>query len=201
MNCAACGAIPPENALFSEACAKPLSPPSPRGSAYGAIDDRPTSRAFVLAVVCVVVLGLGLVGLWYYHAAELRRLDAMDYGTLNAEHDALKAATEPLEQLAAAAVPETKPDDYLRLSSEAKTAVEQYHQQSKLGIGLPSGRPWPAQFARCAGYLDKALNQYEMVNYYLDLKSKNKSQKPKATAEEDQNVRNLAALGADPLEI
>lgn len=210
MTCTACGATLPDEAQFCEECGRPVpeaplpEAPAPYEAApsrvaYGAIEGRPTGRTFTFTVVFVAMLALALVGIWYYKTAEDRRLTQLDHPTLSAELDALNAATQSLEHLAVATAPETKPEDFTRLLTEAKAATTRFHEQSKLATPLPSGRQWPGQFYRCVAYLDESIKFYPGVGAYLTMRSQIKDKSPNATADVDQNIVNVAGIAGEPL--
>jgi hypothetical protein len=166
---------------------------------YGAVDNRPKSGVVMGATVGMLLLVAAVAGVIYYQTSERRRLDAMDYEALNAEHDALRAATEPLRALEQAAQPETPPADYGRLLTDARAAYERYVSPPRRAAPLPSGRPWPGQFAAADALLKKSLDHYGMVALYLDQRAKAKPSKVAGTANADANVENVAEMAAEPL--
>lgn len=179
--------------------AEPAPPAaSSRPSPYGAVNDRPTGNAFVITLVCVALLVAALGGVWYYERSEHRRLDALDSPVLGAEYESLERATVPLRAVSDSAVAETtKPQDFAPLLAAARTAADAYHQQSRIGQPLPSGRPWPAQFARASGLLDESLKYFGGVPYYLEQKAK--APKGKTMLDDAQNILNVAQRGIEPL--
>lgn len=169
-------------------------------SGYGAVDNRPKSGVVGGAVVGVVVLVAVVVGIIAYQTSERRKRDAADYDTLNAEHDALKAAVAPLQRLAELAKPETPPADYTAALAEARAAYERYSSPPRRSKPLPSGRPWPGQFAAADELLTKSMNHFGMLPYYLDLRAKTKPSKVAGTANADADIVNVAKMATDPLE-
>jgi hypothetical protein len=210
MTCSACGATLPDEAQFCEECGRPVasqpasSAPAPYQEPptrlpYGAIEGRPTGRTFTFTLAGIALLALVVAGGWYYKVAEDRRLTELDHPALSAELDALSAAAQPLERLAVAATPETKPEDFAKLLDEAKAAVARYHEQSKLDTALPSGRQWPGQFHRASAYLDESIKFFPGVGMYLKQRSEIKDTKPSATVDVDQNILNVSGIAGEPL--
>ena len=93
---------------------------------YGAVETRSSKGAVLGAIIGVIALAGVAAGVIYYQSAERKRLDAMDYETLNIELDALKAVAAPLAALEPLAVPATKPGDYGLALSTARQAWERY---------------------------------------------------------------------------
>jgi hypothetical protein len=199
MNCPACGAALEPNANFCGTCGRTVSATQPAPRTYGAVEDRPTRGVLFGSIVGVLLLVIGIGAFELYRSSVQRRLDALDYDTLNAEHDALLAAAEPLRRLAAGAVPETPPVEYARLTAEAKGAADRYREESRRGTPLPSKRPWPEQFEQAARALDESLEKYTMVGIYLNERKKIKNPTPRTTVAVDQNVANIAQMGAGAL--
>jgi hypothetical protein len=200
MNCPACGAALEPNANFCGACGRTVTSVRAAPRAYGAVDDRPTRGVLVGVIAAVVLVVLGAAAYEYYRVSERRRLDAMDYETLKAEHEALVAAADPVRRLGASAVPETKPADYAQLLGEAKGALEQYRGTPRRTGSLPSGRTWPAQYAQAEGHLTEALEKYAMVGIYLGERAKIKNPTPRTTADADQNIENIKGMGDAAME-
>jgi hypothetical protein len=211
MTCTACGATLVDGAQFCEECGRPVPEEPTRSTsapyvepharlAYGAIEGRPTGRTFTLTVAGLVLLGLAIAGVWYYRVAEDRRLTEADHPHLSAELDALDAAAQALQRLAEVAVPETTPEEFARLLDAAKTATALYHEKSKLGTPLPSGRQWPGQFVRSSAYLDEAIKFYPGVGAYLKMRAQSKDTSPGANADIDQNIVNVAGIAGEPLD-
>jgi hypothetical protein len=167
---------------------------------YGAVENRPLGGVVAGAVVGVVLLAAAILGIIYYQTSERRRLDAMDYETLNAEHDALTAVTEPLRRLADAAKPDTLPADYAPLLAAARTAYEHYTSPPRRSKPLPSGRLWPGQFDDADKLVKDSLDHFGLVSYYLDQKSKTKPSKVAGTANVDADIENTARQATDPLD-
>jgi len=229
MTCTSCGATLPDDAQFCEDCGRsvtasthvststatapakppatppatpPLDPPflPPSNLAYGAIEGRPTGRTFTFTLVGIVALALAIAGFWYYKVAEERRLTTLDHPVLGAELDALKTAHQQLQRLATLSAPETKPADFAKQLDEAKTAVERYHEQSKLGQPLPSGRQWPGQFYRSGAYVDEAIKFFPGVGAYLKQRATIPATTSGALADVDQNIVNVAGIAGEPLD-
>lgn len=166
---------------------------------YGAVQTRSSRGAVIGAVIGVLALVGVALGVIYYQTAERKRLDAMDYETLNIELDALRAVVSPLASLEALAVPATKPADYSAALATARQAWERYSAVPRRQTQLPSKRAWPSQFATADGLAKDALDHYGVVLFYLDQRSKIKSTEPGATVTVDTDIGNVAELGNDPL--
>jgi hypothetical protein len=166
---------------------------------YGAVENRPKSGVVTGAVVGTVLLAAAIAGVIYYQSAERRRLDAMDYDALNAEHDALKAVAEPLRRLEEAVSPETPPADYARLLAEARAAYERYASPPRRQTPLPSRRPWPGQFDAAARLAKESLDHFGLASYYLDQRAKAKPSKVTGTANVDADIENVLEDATEPL--
>jgi hypothetical protein len=160
---------------------------------YGAVENRPKSGVVAGAVAGVGLLVVVVASVVYYQTSERRKADASDYQTLDAEHDALKAAAAPLGRLAELAKPETPPADYAAALAEARASFERYVSPPRRAKPLPSGRAWPGQFAAADELLKSALDHFGMVTYYLDLRAKSKPSKVSGTANIDADINNLAS--------
>ena len=168
-------------------------------SGYGAIEDKPKSGVVVGAIVGVVVLAGVIAGVIYYQTSERRRLDGMDYETLNAEHDALKAVAAPLRELEAASQPESEPDAYTKLLVNAQSAYELYAAKPRRATPLPSGRPWPGQFEAADKLVKDSLDHFKLVSFYLDQRAKTKPSKVTGTANVDADIQNVVEMATTPL--
>ena len=161
-------------------------------SGYGAVDNKPKSSIAVGAAIGVVIIAAVIAGLVYYEISDRRKRDAMDYASLNAEMDALKAASEPLGRLQAAATPETKPEDYAKLVADAKAAYDGYSSKPRRTSPLPSGRAWPVQFSNADRFFKDAVDKYSVITYYLDQRQQVlKSPGKHGTVNIDSDLRNL----------
>jgi hypothetical protein len=166
---------------------------------YGAVENRPKGGVVWGALVGVVLLCGVLGAVIYYQSAERKRLDAMDYDTLAAEHDAMKAVADRLSALEAVALPETKPADYAAPLAAARAAYEHYASPPRRAGRLPSGRPWPGQFDEADKLMKDSLDHFGLVGMYLDQRAKAKPSKVAGTANVDADIQNLAEMATDPL--
>ena len=168
-------------------------------SGYGAIENKPKGGVVMGAVVGVILLAGLIGGIIYYQTSERRRLDRMDYDTLNVEHDALKAVTAPLRELADAAQPETAPDAYATLLANAQSAYALYAAKPRRTSPLPSGRPWPGQFDAADKLVKDSLDHFKLVSYYLDQRAKAKPSKVSGTVNVDTDIQNVSDMATGPL--
>ncbi len=166
---------------------------------YGAVENRPKGGIVAGTIVGVALLVAIAGGIIYYQTSERRRIDAMDYEMLNAEHDALLAVAAPLKRLEEAAVPETLPPDYERLLSEARAAYERHATPPRRSTALPSGRPWPAQFAAADELVKTSFDRFGQLSYYIDRRAKTKPSKVSGTLAADNDIQNVAQMATDPL--
>lgn len=161
---------------------------------YGAVNDRTSRMAVLITVAGVALLVAAIGGFIYYKTAEDRARDEVDLPTLEAEHDRLRGTSASLRELAAAADPETKHEEFTRLKEAARQALAAYKAQARPSM-LPSGRPWPWQFDRAAQELDEAFKYLQIVDTYLAQKKSITGKRPEDLADVDQNIRNVAETG------
>ena len=169
-------------------------------SGYGAIENKPKGGVVVGSIVGVVLLAGLIGGVIFYQASERRRLDLMDYDTLNAEHDALQAVTAPLRKLAEVAQPDTPSDAFASLLADAQSAYERYAAKPRRTAPLPSGRPWPGQFAAADALVKDSFDHFKLVSFYLDQRAKTKPSKVAGTANVDSDIQNVADMATSPLQ-
>lgn len=170
-------------------------------NAYGAVDNRPKGGVLAGAVVGVLVIAAVIGAIIYYQTSDRQKRDAMDYETLNAEYDALATAAAPLHKLADAAKPDTPVDDYNKLLLEARTAYDRYTSAPRRTERLPSGRPWPGQFAAADKLLTESFQHFASLPYYLGEREKIVKLKDpkKTTGTADADIENVADLANEPL--
>jgi hypothetical protein len=168
---------------------------------YGAVDNRPKSGVVVGAVVGVVLLAAAIGGVIFFQTSESQKRDEMDAPALEAEHAAIAKVTTGLERLAAAAVPETPPEQYAGLLAAAREAYAAHVAAPRRTSPLPSGRAWPMGFAAAEEHAKDALDRYGALTHYLGLREKIVMAKdPKrTTASVDNDIENVSRLAGAEL--
>lgn len=165
---------------------------------YGSVTGNSRRGAVVGAIVGSLVL-FGAIGyLVWIEIAKERAADAADVPLFVTEVDSLEQVADALDRLAPVAKPETKPDDYRRALDEVRAVVDAHVQRQSLAGPLPSGRPWPGQFAAARKTARAALDFYEGIAPHLDRREETarKTKDPRDFVIVDTDIRNVARTAA-----
>mgnify|MGYP000362535553 CR=1 FL=1 len=168
---------------------------------YGAIENRPKSGIVVGTAIGVLVLAAAIGGVIAYQTMQSNERDAMDAPALASETDAVGSVLAQLDALAAAAKPETPPEEYAKLLASAREAYAAHVASPRRTGALPSNRPWPARFATAEKHAKDALDRYGALPHYLGLREKVvKARDPKrTTASVDNDIENVANIAGEEL--
>ncbi len=168
---------------------------------YGAVAEGSRRGVVVAATIGSVVI-FALIG-WFVltEISKQRANDAADLPSFAAEHDALVAVANALDAVAAVAKVETKPDDFRKPLGAARAAVEAEANHLSFSAPLPSGRPWPGQFAAARKQARTALDFYEGLAIHMDRRAetarKTKDERDFVLVETD--IRNVSRTAGESL--
>ena len=168
---------------------------------YGAVENRPKGGVVMGATVGMILLVAAIGGVIAYQTLERQKRDALDAPSIAAETEAARAVTGRLEQLAAAARPETPPEDYAKLLAAAREAYAAHVAVPRRTAALPSGRAWSPKFAAAEKHAKDALDHYGALPHYYGLREKVvKAKDPKRTTSTvDNDIENVASIAGEHL--
>lgn len=168
---------------------------------YGAVTEG-SRRGVVIGASIASLLLFALIGAFVWNEISRQRAsDQADLPAFAAEHDALLKVAAALDAVAAVANVATKPDDFRKVLDAARAAVDAEATGQSLTSPLPSGRPWPGQFAAARKQARTALDFYEGLAVHLDRRAetarKTKDERDFVLVETD--IRNVARTAGESL--
>jgi hypothetical protein len=169
---------------------------------YGAVAEGSRRGVVVAATIGSVVI-FSLIGWFVWNEMSKQRAkDEADLPMFTAEHDALLEVSNALDAVAAMAKIETKPDDFRKPLDAARAAVDAEANRQSFTTPLPSGRPWPGQFAATRKLARTTLDFYEGLAVHMDRRAetarKTKDERDFVLVETD--IRNVARTAGENLE-
>lgn len=168
---------------------------------YGAVAEGSRRGVVVAATIGSLVI-FSLIG-WFVwtQISKERANDAADLPSLAAEYEALVEVAKTLDAVAAVAKVDTKPDDFRKPLVAARTIMDAEANRQPFSTPLPSGRPWPGQFAAARKQARNALDFYEGLAIHMDRRAetarKTKDERDFVLVETD--IRNVSRTAAESL--
>ena len=168
---------------------------------YGAVREGSRQGVVVGATIGSLVL-FSLIG-WFIWSeiSKQRAHDEADIPALSSEFDALTEVATALDEVAAVAKVDTKPDDFRKPLDRARAAVDSEANRQSFSAPLPSGRPWPGQFAAARKQARSTLDFYEGLAVHIDRRAetalKTKDERDFVLVETD--IRNVTRTAAESL--
>lgn len=183
-------------------CARISSCGGRRMAGYGAVTEGSRRGVVVAATIGSIIL-FSIFGVFIWkQIAKQRANDEADLPSFAAEHDALKNVASTLEAVAAIANAQTKPDAFRKPLDAARAAIDAEAVRQNFSTPLPSGRPWPGQFAAARKDARTALDFYEGLAVHMERRAetarKTKDERDFVLVETD--IRNVARTAGESLE-
>lgn len=168
---------------------------------YGAVTERSRRGVVVAATIGSLVL-FSVFGVFIWNQISKQRAnDEADLPSFAEAHDGLRGVAVALDAVAAVAAVETKPNDFRKPLDAARAAIDAEANQRSFSTPLPSGRPWPGQFAAARKQARTALDFYEGLAVHIDRRAetarKTKDERDFVLVETD--IRNVARTAGESL--